>query len=44
METIKINQKLNFDEAVKVANSQGIRTVFMVQMLEDGTTEINGWR
>lgn len=44
METIKVNQKLDFDEAVKVAKSQGMDTVLMVQMLEDGTTEINGWK
>lgn len=44
MKTIKIPQKLDFDEAVKVAKSQGMKTVFMVQMLEDDTTEIIGWR
>lgn len=44
METIKINEALDFDEAVKVAKSQDMKTVFMVQMLEDGTTEILGWK
>lgn len=44
MDTIKIPQKLEFDEAVKLAKAQGMKTVFMVQLLEDGTTEVNGWR
>lgn len=44
METIKVNQALDFDEAVKVAKSQGMKTVIMVKMLEDNTTEILGWK
>lgn len=44
METIKVNKVLEYDEALKVAKTQGLNTIVMVKILADGTTEIKGWK